>query len=330
MKSGRLLGLLLVLWLALPVPLAQSAGAARRADSLRLNGTEYVSLADWAAQKGFTVRWTKRDEALQLDGSLGRIELQIHSAEAMINGVGVRLLFPLARQNDAVYLSHADVRANFGPILSPPKGRARVKTICVDPGHGGKDPGFTVGSNQEKKYALLLAKELKDQLSTAGYKVSLSRTRDYYVERADRPALARQRGADLFISLHFNATIGSARTVQGVEVYCMTPVGAPSSNSGGEVGNAGLYPGNRLNDENMVLAYQLQKTLIRELNAEDRGVHRARFEVLREATMPAVLIEGGFMSHPNEGRKIFTPAYRKQMARAIVQGVAAYRAVVER
>lgn len=330
MKSRRLLGFLLLLWLVLALTEAQSASSPRRGETLRLNGIEYISLADWAAQKGFSVRWTKRDEALQLDGPTGRLELQIHSPEAVINGVEVRLLFPLAQQNDGVYLSHLDARANFGPILSPPKGRARVRTICVDPGHGGKDPGFSVGSNQEKKYTLLLAKELRDQLSAAGYKVSLSRTRDYYVERAERPGLARQRGADLFISLHFNSTVGSAKTVQGVEVYCMTPVGAPSSNSGGEGGGAGWYAGNRLNDENTVLAYQLQKTLTRELNAEDRGVHRARFEVLREATMPAVLIEGGFMSHPNEGRKIFTPAYRKQMAHAIVKGVAAYRAIVER
>ncbi|MGH7968025.1 MAG: N-acetylmuramoyl-L-alanine amidase family protein, partial [Limisphaerales bacterium] len=218
----------------------------------------------------------------------------------------------------------------FGPLLSPPKRRTRVRNICLDPGHGGKDPGFIIGAAKEKNYTLLLAKEVQDQLSRAGFTVSLTRTRDTYPERSERPDLARRRKADLFISLHFNASQSSAKTVQGIEVYCLTPAGAPSSNSGGEGGGAGWFAGNRHNEENMVLAYQLQKSLTRGLGAEDRGVHRARFEVLREATMPAVLIEGGFMSHPVEGKKIFSSAYRKQMARTIVDGITAYKKVIER
>ena len=75
----------------------------------------------------------------------------------------------------------------------------------------------------------------------------------------------------------------------------------------------------------MVLAYQLQKSLSRNLGTEDRGVHRARFVVLRDATMPSALVEAGFMSHPEEGRKIFSAEYRRQIARAIVEGLNAYR-----
>jgi N-acetylmuramoyl-L-alanine amidase len=84
-----------------------------------------------------------------------------------------------------------------------------------------------------------------------------------------------------------------------------------------------------MNRQNTFLAYQVQKSLTRTLDVEDRGVHRARFAVLRDAVMPAILIEGGFMSHPVEGRKIFDPAYRRQMARAIVDGVGAYKRAVE-
>jgi N-acetylmuramoyl-L-alanine amidase len=73
----------------------------------------------------------------------------------------------------------------------------------------------------------------------------------------------------------------------------------------------------------------MQKALTRNLAAEDRGVRRARFAVLRDAVMPAVLIEAGFMSHPAEGRKIFTSAYRQKMARAIVEGLLAYKRAVE-
>jgi N-acetylmuramoyl-L-alanine amidase len=79
----------------------------------------------------------------------------------------------------------------------------------------------------------------------------------------------------------------------------------------------------------MLLAYEMQKSYTKNLTVEDRGVKRARFQVLREATMPAILIEGGFMSHPAEGKKIYDPAYRKQMARAIVEGILAYKKAVK-
>jgi N-acetylmuramoyl-L-alanine amidase len=109
----------------------------------------------------------------------------------------------------------------------------------------------------------------------------------------------------------------------------MTPAGAPSTNAHGERDNEEWSVGNRSNDKSMFLAYQMQKSLTRNLGVEDRGVHRARFAVLREAVMPAILIEGGFMSNPAEGRKIFDPAYRREMAKAVAAGIIAYKKAVE-
>jgi N-acetylmuramoyl-L-alanine amidase len=278
------------------------------------------------------LHWIRRDETLELNNSSTAVVLQVHSPDAQINGVGVRLLFPLVLKGDTVWISRMDVRSTFGPVLSPPRlnrGSA-LKSICLDPGHGGKDPGFQVGSNQEKRFNLLLSQELQTQLKRAGWKVTLTRTRDTFVELPGRPDIARRRRADLFVSLHFNATEASAGTVKGAEVYCLTPAGAPSTNAGGEGGGAGWFGGNRYNDENMFLAYQVQKTLAREVPVEDRGVHRARFVVLKDATMPAVLVEAGFLSHPVEGRKIFTAGYRRQLAAAIVAGLDAYRRIVQR
>ena len=229
-------------------------------------------------------------------------------------------------RNDAIYVSKLDVQTTLQPVLYPVKRHTTTKTasICLDPGHGGKDPGFRVGSNEEKRFTLLLAEELREQLKRAGWKVTLTRTRDTFVELPDRPEVARRKKADLFLSLHFNAVETAPNSVQGAEVYCLTPTGAPSTNAGGEGGGAGSFSGNRFNDQNMLLAYQLQKCLTRNLAVEDRGVHRARFAVLRDATMPAALIEAGFMSHPVEGKRIFTTEYRRQIARAIVEGVKAY------
>jgi N-acetylmuramoyl-L-alanine amidase len=132
------------------------------------------------------------------------------------------------------------------------------------------------------------------------------------------------------VSLHFNAADSSRDSVQGTEVYCLTPAGASSTNARGEGGGAGSFPGNRSNEKNLLLSYSVQKALTRDLGTEDRGVRRARFAVLRDAAVPATLIEAGFMSHPVEGRKIFTAAYRQKMAHAIVEGVLAYKRQVER
>ena len=79
----------------------------------------------------------------------------------------------------------------------------------------------------------------------------------------------------------------------------------------------------------MLLAYHVQKALVHRLGAQDRGVKRARFAVLRSAEMPTVLIEGGFMTHPTEAKKIYDAAYQRKMAAAIVEAVLAYRKAVE-
>jgi N-acetylmuramoyl-L-alanine amidase len=80
----------------------------------------------------------------------------------------------------------------------------------------------------------------------------------------------------------------------------------------------------------MLLAYQLQKSLVRTTKAEDRGIVRARFAVLKTAAMPAVLVEGGFMTNPTEGKRIYDAEYRRTMARGIVEGIKAYAKLVER
>lgn len=329
MKSGA--GCLLMsLWL-LAEGMILPVGAAARSGVLQVAGKEYVRLGDWARANDFEMRWLKRDETAQLINGSSKLLFTMDSREAQLNGIGAWLSFPVVLRNGSIYVSQLDLQTTLQPVLSPPKNRPgmRITRICLDPGHGGKDPGYRVGSNQEKKYALLLAQELRDQLTRAGFTVTLTRNTDAFVELPVRAELARRRNADLFLSLHFNAAPSSASTVRGAEVYCMTPAGAASTNARGEGGGAGWFVGNRNNDKNMFLAFQLQKSLTRNLGTEDRGVHRARYAVLRDAAMPAVLIEGGFMSHPVEGKKIFDSAYRRQMAKAIVDGVMAYKQAVE-
>lgn len=290
----------------------------------------YVRLNEWARANVFTVRWLERDKTLELTGRGSRLTFNVDSRsdarKAQINGVQVWLAFPILYQNGTALISQVDLSETLGPILAPPRNPRGIKieTICIDPGHGGRDPGNRAGSNEEKKYTLLLAQEASAQLKAAGFEVFLTRSSDTFVDLPTRPEIAHKRGADLFVSLHFNSTEESRNEVKGTEIFCCTPSGATSTNARGEGDTRGVV-GNRNDEKNMLLAYQMQKSYEKNLGVEDRGVKRARFQVLREATMPAILIEGGFMSHPAEGKKIYDPAYRKQMARAIVEGILAYQ-----
>ena len=219
--------------------------------------------------------------------------------------------------------SGLDVSKTLVPILSPKKVKQNLRTICIDPGHGGEDTGKRDGGRYEKTYTLLLAKELGRLLKSAGYRVVLTRTSDKSIELTDRPLVASRSKADLFVSLHFNgADVASA---QGVEVYCMTPFGSSSTNAGGEGADSPTSPGNRFDERNVQLAFELQKLLVQRLEREDRGLRRARFAVLRDATMPAVLIEGGFMSNSAEARWIYSEPGRLKLAQSIVEALRNYK-----
>jgi N-acetylmuramoyl-L-alanine amidase len=283
--------------------------------------TARSSLLQWAKDNEFAPVWVPKDGLLKLTNHSAALSFKVDSMLAEINGVHVWLSEPVTLWHGEPCVSSADLQTTITPILYP-RSVDLVTSICLDPGHGGKDTGGISGKYMEKEYTLPLARELAAQLEVAGFKVILTRTNDTYVELQDRPALANRRRTGLFISLHFN--IGAPGEARGVEVYCLTPARSHSTNSGGKGTDTGSLPGNRQDPQNVLLAYQLQKSLVEKLDAEDRGMRRARFEVLRTAQMPAVLIEGGFLSDPKERQKITDQKYRAQMAAAIVQGVIAY------
>jgi N-acetylmuramoyl-L-alanine amidase len=323
---------ILLATLLVVAPFASSA--TRPSDRSPAARRQYVRISDWAQANQFAVRWLDQDRTLQLSNRWGRlvfnVDPRLELRKTQVNGVEVWLSYPILYQKGVAHIAQDDLEQTLAPLLSPPVGRSgkKIKTICLDPGHGGKDPGYRVGTNEEQRYNLLLAQEVRDQLQQAGFNVVLTRNSDAFVPLENRPAIARKSGADLFISLHFNSSEEARTTVRGVEIYCCTPAGATSFNSTRE-GDTRWVTGNRNDDRNMLLAYLMQKSYVRSLQVEDRGVKRARYQVLRDATMPAVLIEGGFMSNPVEGKKIFDPTYRRQMARAVVDGVLAYQRAVK-
>ncbi len=291
------------------------------------NGQNYVPIGDWARANGLHCIWLKRGDEMVATNRTTRLVFDVNSHYVELNGVQVALSFPVANQKGVALIAQFDLDTVVRPLLFPERyiTSKTIRTICLDPGHGGKDTGNRVGWHFEKVYTLALAGELRDQLKKAGFNVILTRTRDAYVELPDRPALANKRGADLFVSLHFNATEEGRDQVEGPETYCITPVGASSTNARGEGSDHGPTPANRDEDQSLLFAYHIEKSLVQNLDVDDRGVRHARFAVLRDAKMPAILIEGGYMTNPFEGKRIYSAAYRRQMAQAIVKGVLAYQ-----
>ena len=311
---------------ALPLALCLAA-CLSPAHAAFINGQSYVLLADWARANGLKCFWLKRGDEVVATNRTARLVFDRNSRMVEVNGTGVALSFPVASDRGVLLVAQMDLDTAIRPLLFPPRfGDARrITTICLDPGHGGKDTGNHTFWHSEKTYTLALALELRDQLQKAGFNVILTRNKDAFVELPDRPALANRRGADLFVSLHFNATTAGKNEVEGPQTYCITPVGASSTDAQGEGANFGPTAANHFEDKSLLLAYQVQKTLVRNLGAKDRGVRRARFAVLRDAAMPAILVEGGYMSHPSESKKIYDAVYRHQMAQAILIGILTYQ-----
>jgi len=290
-----------------------------------INGHSYQPLADWADANRFRTAARRSDEIV-LTNRTARLVLDKDSRTAQINAVNVALSFPVAVDKGQFSIAQLDLTKTIEPLLFAPKfAGKKISTIVLDPGHGGKDPGNRVAGRNEKTATLALAQELSDQLKASGFKVMLTRTKDKFVELPVRPDIANRANADLFVSLHFNATESGKAEVSGPETYCITPVGASSSNAQGEGANYGATPANVSEKKSLLLAYQVQKALVNNLGVNDRSVRRARFAVLRDCEMPAILVESGYMTHPVEGKKIFDAAYRKQLAAAIVKGILAYQ-----
>lgn len=307
---------------------APALAAARSAPAPPSRPQSAVYLRDWADKHGFKLAFDSKSLEIELANRWAKIELLANSRRGSINGITVWLSFPIRIYNGRLMIHQKDLATLLEPILYPKRlpGNRTIRSVALDPGHGGRDPGYQIGKHEEKKYTLLLAQEVQDQLERAGIKAILTRRSDKYVERAERADIARKAKADLFVSLHYNTAADTS--ANGVETYAVTPFGAEATN-GGDISLIS-YPGNKFDAQSILLAYEVQRAVTRGMDSSDRGVRRAGFEVLRKAPMPSILIESGFMSNSGESKKVFDEAYRKEMARAIVDGILAYKRIMER
>ncbi len=180
------------------------------------------------------------------------------------------------------------------PVI-PNRGRGLV---VIDPGHGGRDVGAIGNGVQEKDLVLSISLRLGGVLQSMGYVVQYTRTTDVEIDLEPRVQFANRLQADVFISIHANSLASRNPSVSGVESYH-----APGSTLG------------------FALATMVHQQVIAATGARDRGVRSARFYVVRHTTMPAILLETGFVTNPQEAANLSDPNYQERLAQGIAQGI---------
>ena len=227
-----------------------------------------------------------------------------------------------------------------GKIYKSTKG----KLIVIDPGHGGSDSGAVGNGLKEKNVVLATSKKLGVLLTKRGYKVLYTRSTDVFINLRSRTAFAAKKNADMFISIHANAApnASSALKMSGVETFFLSPARSERSKNAAALENRGDLEDmntfskqtflNFLNREKIIssnkLAIDIQSYMLssvkKSFSSRDGGVREAPFWVLVGATMPAVLVEMGYITHPQEGKNLGKSAYQDRIAQGIANGVDAY------
>ena len=191
------------------------------------------------------------------------------------------------------------------------------KVVYLDAGHGGYDPGASYFGISEKSLTLAIQSRVKAKLEAEGYQVVTTRTSDTYVDLTDRSRAANASESDIFVSIHINASGSSA--AQGIETYYYQPYAEYPSRI-----NATYHANPTRLSMSDTLANAIQSSLINATGAQNQGVKRQTFAVLRETTAPAVLLELGFLSNPQEAARLNTSAYQETLANAIMAGIKSY------
>jgi N-acetylmuramoyl-L-alanine amidase len=216
----------------------------------------------------------------------------------------------------------------------------QIRTIVIDPGHGGRDPGAVAHGMFEKDIVLEIALHLRDLLRqhNPDLTVHLTRETDVFVPLEERTAIANKHRADLFVSIHVNATrSGQAR---GVETYVLNVTNDQNALAVAAFENQattkalsdlhGILRDIMLNsklEESLLLAGAVQRGMVRQLKlppTQDLGVKQAPFYVLMGAMMPSILVEAGFLTNREDARLLQSSAHRKEIARGIHAGIVEY------
>jgi N-acetylmuramoyl-L-alanine amidase len=322
-------------WLAvafLASAIATSPGAALAADEwqvIKVHGSDYLSVDNVAKFYGLPAGVAPSAEKAQIETANHPLEFVSGSREVMINGARSWLCFPVIEHGGEFLVSRTDVAKTIEPLVRPHRvpSVGKVQTVVLDPGHGGYDRGQVSRVGFEKDFALDVARKLRPLLQAKGLRVIMTREGDYFVPLEVRAQIANKARDAIFVSIHFNAS-GDDPNATGFEIFSFTPRGAPSTSDSAVAPSAlSMQPGGAVDSQSMALSACIYHSMIGHLPEFDRGIKRARFAVLRQTRVPAVLIEGGFLTQRGDSKLIATKEWRAKLAHAIGVGIESYRAL---
>jgi N-acetylmuramoyl-L-alanine amidase len=289
-----------------------------------VDGREYVTLHSFCAFYSFPFAAPGGNDRFVSRNGAHSVSLKAGSSDIYIDGVHYVASFPVESGSGDWLVSKMDVIKLFEPLFRPEEisGRHTIRGVVIDAGHGGTDNGATSRLGNEKTYTLDTAYRLSQILNRAGLKTAFTRRSDVFVDLYERAHIASLYPDFCFVSIHFNSATPEAR---GLETYCLSPRGAASTSSRYLTrGDIQKLPGNDYDPQNVLLASMVHTEIIK-LNpgdaSADRGVKRARFVVIKMNSLPAILVEGGFVSNHMEAARVNRPDYRQALAQAIARGV---------
>ncbi|MEI8140888.1 MAG: N-acetylmuramoyl-L-alanine amidase [bacterium] len=314
--AGRIwVGLIPFVWLLMVFPMPASAVVFR---GLGLNEVMASYGFGAPAEYGKSAVYRSRTATVIFEAGSRRV---------VVNGLSLYLNRSVLKAAGNWVIAPVDAVDTVGAILLPSRAlrKASSALVVLDPGHGGADPGTGQGSLQEKGFTLDIAKRVRARLRENHVDVMMTRDRDTTMTLEERCWRADRYGADVFVSVHFNASRNQA--ISGVETYIVPASGYPTTvelEQNVPAVKRRDCPGNRFDGANVVLAQYLHKGLMAHTGALDRGIRRARFYVIRNANCPATLVECGFLSNRKESSKILDDDYRDRIAEGVSRGILTY------
>lgn len=282
-----------------------------------LEGVEYVPLEDLRSfYKLMPLQPKGRKVVGQRMVGNGEVELRFGPAprELFIQGYLCMLSHPVQEDSSGdLLISTSDVQNVIEPVLRPTyiPNRQAVRTVVLDPAHGGHDTGTVTPYAREADVALVVATKLGAELRKRGYEVILTQEHNQYLSPQARVDKANAAPAAIFVSLHLNS---GRSDMKGVQTYTIAPA------SKGEK----PLPGHEFCQSSMALAMALQSTLIDKAEAVDGGCRRAHYSPLNSLRCPSVMVELGYATHPEEGTRLSGEEYQLKLVSALAAGVDAY------
>src|SRR2546430_968650 len=296
---------------------------------IKVSGHDYLSVDNISKFYGLAAEVVPVGGKTQPETVSSPLEFVRGSREVMINGARGWLCFPVIEHDGRILVSRTDLAKTIEPLLRPQRvpNAGKVETVVLDPGHGGHDKGALSRYGSEKDFALDVARALRPILQAKGLRVIMTREGDYFVPLEVRPQIANAARNSIFVSIHFNATNDDPNAT-GFEIFSFPPLGAASTSDGALARSSlSTQPGTAVDAQSVALSACIYHSMLGHIPEFDRGIKRARFAVLRLTRVPAVLVEGGFLTERGESQLISNKDWRVKLAQAIGAGVENYVAL---